>query len=126
MKKIALAVLAIMVFGSPASAIAKPEGRTLQQELKSLQNRFERLDTNRDKKIDQAELRIDNERIAARDGKPVASGKGGTLGSNNDADGDGMVSLAEAEKALKAQFVLRDTNKDGIVTETEKSVLRRS
>ncbi len=124
MRNIALSLLSVVATSAPTNAFAKPEGRTLQQELKSLQNRFDRLDTNKDKKIDQAELRVDNERIAARDGKPVASGKGGTLGSNNDTGGDGMVSMAEAERAVRAQFAVRDADKDGVVTEAEKAAAR--
>lgn len=122
-KPVAIAFISALVSLS-APVAAKPAGRTLTQELKSLASRFDRLDTNRDDKIDQAELRVDNERIAARDGKPVPKGTGGILGSNNDADGDGMVSLAEAEKAVRDQFALRDTNKDGIVTEAEKAAVR--
>jgi hypothetical protein len=117
-----VALIGLMLTSHVASA--KPDGRTLDQELKSLANRFARVDTDGNGKVDQAELLVENQRIAARDNKPVSGTKGGVLGSNGDTDGDGMVSLAEAEVAVKAQFERRDTNKDGIVTEDEKAATK--
>ncbi len=120
-------ILALVVaFSFPTIAAAKPDGKTLEQELKSNSNRFTKVDTDSNGKINQAELLVENTRIAERDKKPVSKGKSGTFGSNNDSDGDGAVSLAESEVFVRAQFEKRDVDKDGIVTEAEKEAAKKN
>ncbi|NKB15833.1 MAG: hypothetical protein HC774_01195 [Sphingomonadales bacterium] len=123
-KFIATALLIAAASTTSIAAAQTQESRTVEQELQSNARRFERVDTNRDGKIDQAELRVENERIAARDGRPVSSGRGGVYGSQSDADGDGMVSLAESETAVRQQFARRDANNDGVVTPEERAAAR--
>jgi hypothetical protein len=109
----------------PGAAIAKPEGKTLEQELKSNANRFAKVDANSNGQLDADETLAERTRIAARDSKPVSGAKGGTFGLNNDSNGDGMISLAESEVFVKARHAREDTDSDGIVTDEEKAAAKK-
>jgi hypothetical protein len=123
MKSANFVILALALISMPV--LAEPQGKTLEQELKSNSNRFARVDANGDSFIDAAELLIENTRIAERDKKPVSSGKGGVYGRNADTDNDGKVSLAESESIVRKQFSMRDVNGDGIVTVDEKEAAKK-
>jgi EF hand len=103
------------------AVIAKPEGKTLAQEVKSNANRFARVDANGDGQLDAAETLAERTRIATRDGKPVSGAKGGAYGLDNDSNGDGLISLEKSETFVKARFASEDANADGVVTEEEKA-----
>jgi hypothetical protein len=115
----------IATLGISDAAIAKPDGRTLTQELKSNINRFARADANSDGQLDATETLAERTRIATRDGKPVGSAKGGAYGLDNDVNSDGLISLAESETFVKARFAREDTDGDGTVNEDEKTAARK-
>jgi hypothetical protein len=122
--KILWVATALVTLAAPQAVLAKPEGKTLAQELKSNANRFARADTNSDGKLDAAETLAERTRIATRDGKPVSSAKGGAYGLDNDSNADGLITLAESDAFVKARFAREDANGDGTVTEDEKAAAK--
>lgn len=114
------AAVTTALLASP-TVMAQGKDRTLEQELKSNASRFARVDTNSDGKLDAAERLAEATALAKRDGKPVPSGKNGTFGTSNDADGDGMLTLAEVETFIRARFAAQDANGDGVLNPAEKA-----
>jgi hypothetical protein len=123
--KLFLIAASLTALALPEAAIAKEDGKTLEQELKSNANRFAKVDANSDGQLNAEEALAERTRIATRDSKPVSSAKGGTFGLNNDSNGDGLISLAESEAFVKARHAREDTNGDGTVTEDEKAAAKK-
>lgn len=91
-----------------------------------MQEGFDRMDTNKDGFIDEAEVRQMMDRF--REMRP--GGPGGPRGERDggglqermkamDKDGDGKVSLEEAPERMKQSFDRFDTNKDGFIDDAE-------
>lgn len=88
------------------------DGVTTKDELTAASAaRFAQFDTNKDGKIDAAEME--------------AIGQGGRMVARADADGDGAVTQAEMLAATAARFDRVDTNHDGKIDAAEKEAARQ-
>lgn len=89
---------------------------------------FERLDTNRDNMISREEFashRALRAEHAGKGGHRMAMRGHGMMMRRADTDGDGRVSLAEAQAAAVQHFDKVDANRDGRITPEERQQMRQ-
>ena len=114
---------------------------TLAEINARLDQRFQKIDTNGNGEIEQAEMQAAHEqRRAKRAERREARGaemadkrggerRGGKRGEGRgqiDANGDGVITRAEFGAKALARFERADANKDGVVTAEERSALREA
>jgi hypothetical protein len=129
-KSITFAISAVAAFVSLAPAIAqdgaalgtRPIART--EVIAGVKRLFATMDTNHDGVVSQQEFAV----FRARQGAGDADGAGmfGRVGSHwfdrADANGDGKVTLAEAQVRPLQLFDMADANHDGVVSVEEQKV----
>lgn len=95
------------------SMMAPPAPLTVDRMLERSLEQFDRLDANHDGVLTQAEIQ------AGSGDRGPRGGPGGRMLQGADADGDGQVSRAEVEAAVRARFDQMDANHDGVITRDE-------
>ena len=123
-----VSILALLAIGSAVSAQgldALPDRPIKRAEVISVvQRQFAAMDVNHDGVVTQAEF----DRYRARQGNAPAKGieamshVGGRWFERADADGDGRVTLMEAQARPLRFFDIADTNRDGVVSLEERRI----
>lgn len=102
------------------------DGGLSQAEAPGRWTRLARFDANRDARVTAEELRAGrqaraaerrNDRVAKAPGQPRARA---------DANGDGLLTRAEADAQLRARFARLDVNRDGFITRDERRAGRQA
>ncbi|MDO8378228.1 EF-hand domain-containing protein [Phenylobacterium sp.] len=109
-------VAAIDPKAPPTDQTRGPGSQTLDQMLERSRARFAGADLNGDGKVTAGEL---DQVRARRDAAGAGPRRGGML-MRADADGDGAVTLAEAETQGRERFVRLDADQDGLVSRDER------
>lgn len=95
---------------------------TREEMLADVDQRFNRMDTNHDGKIDQAERDAARAAMMARRGGD--GGPGGGMGRRMDGNGDGTITLDEERARATRRFDMIDTNHDGKIDQAERDAMR--
>ncbi|MES2341584.1 MAG: hypothetical protein V4597_07895 [Pseudomonadota bacterium] len=109
-------VAAIDPKAPPGGQMRGPGPQTLDQMLERSRARFVGADLNGDGKVTADEL---DQVRARRDADGAGPRRGGGMLMRADADGDGAVTLAEAETQGRERFTRLDLDQDGLVSRDE-------
>jgi hypothetical protein len=139
---LAAAALAIASDGHDPMTMFDKDGNgalSLAEVRSGAQSMFQKVDTNKDDRLSQDEMRAHHAMMAGpahRGGEHHGAGtppRGdnrpplGVRGPMNmDGDGDGAITLAEAEATLARHFTRADANRDGSVTRLEMEAAHRT
>jgi Ca2+-binding EF-hand superfamily protein len=105
---------------------ANRDGGLSQAEAPQRWARLAAFDANRDARVTVEELRAGRQAVAAqRRAGRTAQPQGGTR-VRADANGDGLLTRAEADAQLRVRFARLDVNRDGFVTRDERRAARQA
>ena len=132
---IAAAAFALAPEGRDPMAMFDKDGNgalSLAEVRQGAQAMFAKADTDKDGRLSQDEMRAHHRMMGGShhgrggphgDGGPPPGGRGPM---HMDTDGDGAITLAEAEAALEGHFAQADANRDGSVTRAEMEAAHRA
>lgn len=137
---IAAAAFALAPAGHDPMAMFDKDGNgalSLAEVRQGAQEMFARVDTDKDGKLSQDELRAHHRMMSGPHGRGGPHGEGGPGGEgapppggrgpmHMDTDGDGAITLAEAQSTLESHFARADANRDGSVTRAEMEAAHRA
>jgi 5-hydroxyisourate hydrolase-like protein (transthyretin family) len=131
----AAAALALAPAGHGPTRMFDADGNgelTLAELQRGTQTIFEQADADKDGRVSGEEMRAQHDRMGrghhrGRGGRHGGRGDhGGRGGLHLDSDGDGAVTLAEAQSQLQSHFAQLDSNRDGRVTKEETEAAHRA